>query len=174
MSLPGSFAASSRRGFFNRVGSGMVGMALAELFASETSAAPAEVERRGHDLLARRPPRPARARAVIQLFMHGGPAQMDLLDHKPSLAKYEGKSFPGVIDVQQPEQSGGVLKFWESRPPRETGGTSWPIGAPTPTNVSSTACSARPVSASAGAVTGWTWPVTPTPSVSITVPPRSS
>lgn len=110
MSLAATFTTASRRGFFNRVGTGMVGMALAELFASDLPAAPVDSGRRGHDLLPRRPPRPARARAVIQLFMHGGPAQMDLLDHKPSLARYEGKSFPGVIDVQQPEQSGGVLK----------------------------------------------------------------
>ena len=49
-----------------------------------------------------------KAKRVIYLHQNGAPSQMDLLDHQPSLARYEGKSFPGVIDVQQPEQSGGL------------------------------------------------------------------
>jgi hypothetical protein len=42
--------------------------------------------------------------------MHGGPSQVDLLDPKPALVKHDGQKFPGVIDVQQPEQAGGILK----------------------------------------------------------------
>ena len=31
------------------------------------------------------------AKRVIYLFMHGGPSQMDLFDHKPSLQSQRGK-----------------------------------------------------------------------------------
>src|SRR5262245_57070261 len=105
----------SRRRFFAKLGTGLAGMALAELLSADAAAAetvhPAQAT--GplvHDLQPRRPHFPARARAVIQLFMHGGPSQVDLLDPKPVLEKYDGKNFPGFIDVQQPEQAGGVLK----------------------------------------------------------------
>src|SRR5438132_2545297 len=100
--------AISRRRFFARLGSGLAGMALADLLASDAAAE--SLSRRSarfvHDLA----PGPghfhARAKSVIQLFMHGGPSQVDLLDPKPALARYDGKNFPGVIDVQQPEQAG--------------------------------------------------------------------
>jgi hypothetical protein len=49
------------------------------------------------DLEARRPPRPAKARAMISLFMIGGPSQMDLFDPKPMLTKYHLQKFPGEI-----------------------------------------------------------------------------
>jgi hypothetical protein len=35
-----------------------------------------------------------RARAVISLFMHGGPSQVDTFDPKPLLAKYAGQTLP--------------------------------------------------------------------------------
>lgn len=35
-----------------------------------------------------------RARAVISLFMHGGPSQVDTFDPKPALARYAGQSLP--------------------------------------------------------------------------------
>ena len=96
----------SRRDFFGRTANGLMGAALAhlgagDLLASAAASAPS---------LAPRPPHiPPRARAVIQLFMHGGPSQMDLFDPKPALKKYAGKPFPGDINVQQPEESGGIL-----------------------------------------------------------------
>jgi hypothetical protein len=35
-----------------------------------------------------------RAKAVISLFMHGGPSQVDTFDYKPMLAKYAGQTLP--------------------------------------------------------------------------------
>ena len=49
------------------------------------------------DLNPRQPPRPAKARAMISLFMIGGPSQMDLFDPKPMLSKYHLQKFPGEI-----------------------------------------------------------------------------
>ena len=48
------------------------------------------------DPLAPKPPHhPAKAKAVICLFQHGGPSQMDLFDPKPELTKQHGKPHPG-------------------------------------------------------------------------------
>ena len=41
---------------------------------------------------------PATATSVIQLFMNGGPSQMDLFDPKPELAKLDGKPYPGSVE----------------------------------------------------------------------------
>src|SRR5687768_9315766 len=49
------------------------------------------------DLTPKTPPMPAKARAMISLFMMGGPSQVDLFDPKPGMAKYDGQPFPGDI-----------------------------------------------------------------------------
>ena len=51
------------------------------------------------------PARPARAKAMISLFMVGGPSQMDLFDPKPLLNQYHGKPFPGEIKYDNPAQA---------------------------------------------------------------------
>ena len=38
-----------------------------------------------------------RARRVIYLFMHGGPSQLDLFDHKPNLKKRHGEELPDSV-----------------------------------------------------------------------------
>ncbi len=45
--------------------------------------------------------RPARAKRVIQLFMAGGPSHLDLFDHKPELARLEGKPLPPSVIAGQ-------------------------------------------------------------------------
>ncbi len=47
-----------------------------------------------YDLLPRTPHFKAKAKAVIFLFMPGGPSQMDLLDPKPLLTKLDGQDSP--------------------------------------------------------------------------------
>ena len=47
--------------------------------------------RRSFDLAPRAPHFAPKAKAVIQLFMNGGPSQMDLFDPKPELRKWHGK-----------------------------------------------------------------------------------
>src|SRR5258705_12054449 len=44
---------------------------------------------------------PAKAKRVIYLFMAGGPAQMDLLDYKPTLEDLHGKELPASIRMGQ-------------------------------------------------------------------------
>ena len=97
----------TRRNWITSVGSGLAGIALNELLLNDGAAANKHPV--VNDTRLRKPHYKPKAKAVIQLFMHGGPSQVDLFDPKPMLRKYSGKTFPGLIDVQQPEQSGGVL-----------------------------------------------------------------
>lgn len=49
------------------------------------------------DLSPKVPPLAPRAKAMISLFMMGGPSHIDLFDPKPGMAKYDGQPFPGDI-----------------------------------------------------------------------------
>src|SRR6266550_6655718 len=76
---------STRRQFFTRAGSGLAGIALADLLSAEDPLAP------------KRPHHPPMAKSVIWLFMEGGPSHVDLFDPKPALAKLDGKPIPDSI-----------------------------------------------------------------------------
>jgi Protein of unknown function (DUF1501) len=49
------------------------------------------------DLRARAPHFAPRAKAMISLFMHGGPSHVDLLDPKPELSKRDGAEYDGEV-----------------------------------------------------------------------------
>ena len=65
--------------------------------------------RRIYDFQPRETHFPAKAKAVIHLFMNGGPSQVDLFDPKPKLDKHHGEPYFNEIaqDVSSPEQAGG-------------------------------------------------------------------
>jgi hypothetical protein len=76
----------TRRAFLRRSGIGLGAWALGTLLG--------EAAQPG-DPLAPRPPHVApRARSVIYLHMVGAPSQLDLFDHKPLLARYDGQPCP--------------------------------------------------------------------------------
>ncbi len=56
-----------------------------------------ELQPTSFDLNPRQPKQPARARAMISLFMIGGPSHMDLFDPKPELTRYHLQKFPGEV-----------------------------------------------------------------------------
>jgi len=90
----------NRRAFLGRSAGGLGGMALAHLLTGRAGAA-------GH---VQPPHRPAKARAVISLFQHGGPSQMDLFDYKPALNRWSGKPYPGGdLEIHFDKQAGNVL-----------------------------------------------------------------
>src|SRR6059058_4068057 len=64
-----------------------------------------ELERKRFDLTPKPPHHTPRARAMISLFMQGGPSHMDLLDPKPKLAELDGKPFPGTIKYDNAAQA---------------------------------------------------------------------
>jgi hypothetical protein len=76
-----------RRTMFSRVAGGFAGIALGSLLCREARA----VSTSGRAVP---PESPARARAVIQLFQHGGPSHVDLLDPKPELSRRHGQPMP--------------------------------------------------------------------------------
>jgi hypothetical protein len=86
----------TRRSFFNHMSDGLCGAALAHLFTGDQLLGSAGPSR--YDLSPKPAHHPARAKAVIHLFMNGGPSQMDLFDPKPALSKYAGQSFPGNVE----------------------------------------------------------------------------
>jgi hypothetical protein len=88
----------SRRHFIEAGGFGLGMLGLATLLRQDgLLAAPIKplLGNETFDLLPKQPPRPAKAKAMISLFMMGGPSQMDLFDHKPMLTKWHGQKFPG-------------------------------------------------------------------------------
>ena len=91
----------SRRHFLQANSFGLGAFALASLLRDDgLLAAPVKPITEGpsrYDLLPKRPHFDPKAKAMISLFMMGGPSQMDLFDPKPMLTKYDGQKFPGEI-----------------------------------------------------------------------------
>jgi hypothetical protein len=96
----------SRREVLARLGGGFGALALHSLLAPARGS---EGMVLGHDLTPKCPPRPAKAKAVIQLFMHGGPSHVDLLDPKPLLEKHDGKAPPAEV-ADDEKLTGNLLK----------------------------------------------------------------
>jgi hypothetical protein len=85
----------TRRQFFGSTGLRLGGLALGMLLGkSATQAASAA---RVHPPLPGMPHFPPRAKALIYLHMNGGPAQLDLWDYKPQLARYFNQQLPESI-----------------------------------------------------------------------------
>ena len=90
----------SRRHFLQNSGFGLGSLALASLLREEGLLAAPIKPLSGNETFDTTPkvaPAPGKARAMISLFMMGGPSQMDLFDPKPMLTKYHGEKFPGEI-----------------------------------------------------------------------------
>lgn len=100
---------SSRREFLASASSfGVGGLALAWLLQSESlSGAPVKpsLERPKYDLLPKKPAHEPKAKAMISLFMQGGPSHVDLLDPKPKLNELDGQKFPGDIKYDNAAQA---------------------------------------------------------------------
>ena len=79
----------SRRDLLSKLGAGFGGLALGTLL-NETTLVSASTSTPG-------PHFAPKAKAVIQLYMHGGPSHMDLLDPKPLLKRLDGTTPPGEV-----------------------------------------------------------------------------
>ena len=80
--------ASNRRQFLSQSGVSLGTLALSSLLHG------AEDRQTIHHL-------PIKAKRIIYLFMHGGPSQLDLFDHKPELRKYHGAELPASVRGDQ-------------------------------------------------------------------------
>jgi hypothetical protein len=96
---------NSRRHFLAQSGFGLGSVALAWLLKEEgllaepprSDLARPELEQKKFDLLPKKPHFAPRARAMISMFMQGGPSHIDLFDPKPELDKLDGQKFPGEV-----------------------------------------------------------------------------
>lgn len=75
-----------RRQFLHGAGVNLGGLALASLLNPTANAQPHFAPK---------------AKRVISLFMHGGPSQLDLLDHKPGLRALHGQELPASVRGDQ-------------------------------------------------------------------------
>jgi hypothetical protein len=99
---------STRRHFLAVNALGIGSVALAWLLNEDgLLAEPArpELEQRHFDLTPKTPHALPQARAMISLFMQGGPSHLDLFDPKPLLAKYNGQTFPGELKYDNAAQA---------------------------------------------------------------------
>jgi hypothetical protein len=90
----------SRREFLAHQAMGIGGVALAWLLAeqNQSAAAPAKPhDPPALDLRPKTPHFPPQAKAMISLFMHGGPSHVDLLDPKPELTRHDGQTYEGEV-----------------------------------------------------------------------------
>jgi hypothetical protein len=91
-----AFCRRTRRELLWETGAGFGALGLAGLLNSDpllaNSEAPKGVTRFVNPMAPKKPMYPAKAKAVIFLFMYGGPSHVDTFDHKPNLYKLDGKT----------------------------------------------------------------------------------
>src|SRR5436190_23741597 len=81
--------ARTRRYFFRDCGVGVGAMALSSLLSRDAGA-----KERTDPLAPKKPHFPAKAKAIIYLFMAGAPSQLELFEPKPELNKLSGQTVP--------------------------------------------------------------------------------
>ncbi len=96
---------------------GLGGTAMAWLLQRQKLAADPlkpDLVREAHSLTPKTPHAAPKARAMISIFMQGGPSHIDLTDPKPLLAKYAGEPFPGEIKYDNAAQASPKVlpSFW--------------------------------------------------------------
>jgi hypothetical protein len=103
---------STRRHFLAGNAMGIGSLALAWLLKQDNLlAAPErpELEPKHYDLTPKNPHFEPRAKAMIQLFMQGGPSHHDLFDPKPVMKKHDGKEYTQEIRLDSPQANPRVF-----------------------------------------------------------------
>lgn len=117
---------SSRRHFLSSSSLGLGGVALTWMLNHEGLLAEPKkppLEPVVYDTLPKQPHHEPRAKAMISLWMQGGPSHLDLFDPKPVLAKYDGQPFPGTIKYDNAAQASSkvLASPWKFTPHGESG-----------------------------------------------------
>jgi hypothetical protein len=101
----------SRRQMLARAGAGFGSLALTGLLGEQGLLA-AESPKAVNPLAPKKSHFPAKAKAVIWIFVNGGHSQVDTWDYKPELAKFDGKPLPNFDKTTGffPGQVGPLMK----------------------------------------------------------------
>src|SRR5262245_34595394 len=123
-----SFCGRTRREFLWEIGGGFGGVALTGLLGADGFLARQAVAADGtspfvNPMAPKSPPRPARAKSVIFLFMYGGPSHVDTFDYKPKMYPLDGKTIAVKTFGRGGKRSQGrvVGPKWAFRPYGECG-----------------------------------------------------
>src|SRR5579872_7173583 len=89
----------TRRQALQQTATGFGAMALASMMQMERAKAAesAGAKEKHYDLLPKAPMFPAKAKAVIFIYIGGGASNIDMWDYKPGLVKFDGKPAPFEI-----------------------------------------------------------------------------
>lgn len=101
-------------------------VALAYLLKQEQAQANVKkplLQQQTFDTVPKQPPSEPQAKAMISLWMQGGPSHHDMFDPKPEMAKYDGKEFPGEIKYDNAAQASSKVfaSPWKFQPCGESG-----------------------------------------------------
>ena len=99
---------STRRHFLSANAMGLGSVALSCLLQEEQLLAKPrkpDLVPQAFNLVPKQPHHEPKARAVISLWMQGGPSHIDLFDPKPKLNELDGKTFPGKIKYDNAAQA---------------------------------------------------------------------
>ncbi|QDT34793.1 DUF1501 domain-containing protein [Thalassoglobus polymorphus] len=115
----------TRRHFLAQSSLSVSSLALAWLLEKEAQAAPKKPPfvQPVYDAKPKETEHPAQAKAMISLWMQGGPSHHDMFDPKPEMAKYDGKAFPGEIKYDNAAQASSKVFHspWKFAPRGECG-----------------------------------------------------
>ena len=98
---------TDRRKFLARMSLSAVPLALAYADHQQLLAKPVkpDLEVQRFNLESRQPSQAGQAKAMISMFMQGGPSQVDLMDPKPILNEMHLQKFPGKIKYDNAAQA---------------------------------------------------------------------
>ena len=101
----------TRRHFLSQQAFGLSGLALAWLLDRDALAVPPkpQLERPTFDVKPRPPAYEPQARAMISMFMQGGPSHLDLFDPKPELTKRHMQTFTGDVKYDNAAEASAKL-----------------------------------------------------------------
>ncbi|MFN9958524.1 MAG: DUF1501 domain-containing protein, partial [bacterium] len=97
----------SRRHFLAQQGIAGATLAIASLMQQKSDGVPPKpsLSPPSHDLKPKPSHFPAQAKAMISMFMQGGPSHMDLFDRKPELEKRNGENYSGELKYDNAAES---------------------------------------------------------------------
>ncbi|WP_417744996.1 DUF1501 domain-containing protein [Rosistilla oblonga] len=123
--LPNIDSVSARRHFMASSAMSVGSLAMAWMNQQEAKANPQQpnLEPLSFDTLPKQPHHPPKAKAMISLWMQGGPSHHDMFDPKPEMVKHDGEDFPDEIKYDDAANASSKIfaSPWKFSPQGECG-----------------------------------------------------